>query len=205
MLSTLLLAGCGDAELTTTLVPVTTTTAAVSSTTTTTSPPTSTTAGIDYSSLASEWTVSLRRVGPYLVGMTVEEAEAEGGLALFAQESTDPPCAYYTHDPATGLDQQIEFMVQANRIRRIDVIGEVIKTRSGVGRGSTESEVTSAYGDTVVVSRAGTEVPGHDFVTYVPLDDADADYRLRFETFDNIVTSFWVGEIPNVEWVNRCR
>lgn len=149
--------------------------------------------------------MSLRRVGPYLVGMTVEEAVTEGGLPLFVQESADPPCAYYTHDPATGLDQQVEFMVQANRIRRIDVIGEVVKTRSGVGNGSSESEVIGAYGDAVVLSRAETDISGHDFVTYVPLDDADADYRLRFETFDNVVTSFWVGEIPNVEWVNRCR
>lgn len=168
-LSILLVASCGDAELTTTLVPVTTSTAAEPTTTTTTAPPTPTTPSIDYSSLASEWTVSIRRVGPYLVGMTVEEAEADGGLELFAQDSTDPPCAYYTHDPATGLDQEIEFMVQANRIRRIDVIGEAIKTRTGVGNGSTESDVTSAYGDAVVVSRSGTDTPGHDFVTFSTL------------------------------------
>ena len=204
LLAVLALSACQPSELSTTLPPATSTTV-VETTTTTLPPVTTTTLGIDYLTIASEWTVSLRRVGPYLVGMSVDEAIAESGLTLVPMESSDPPCSYYRHEDNTGLGTEIEFMVQANSIRRIEIIGSGIKTNSGVGVGNTEAEVLSTYGQAVVVSRTGSDLPGHDYVTYVPLDEADEDFRMRFETQDNIVTKYWIGELPNVEWVDRCR
>lgn len=206
LIASLALVACEPPQLTTTLPPTTSTTVLTDATTTTAvAQATTTTAGIDYIAMASEWTVSLRRVGPYLVGMSVHEAARESGLELVPMESSDPPCSYYRHEDHTQLGAEVEFMVQANKIRRIEIIGTTIKTNSGVGVGSTESDLVSAYGQAVVVSRTGSGISGHEYVTYVPLDRSDEDFRLRFETQDNVVTRYWVGELPNVEWVDRCR
>jgi len=182
----------------TTVAPATTTTVV-----TTTTPPT-TTAAVDWGAILATWQVSLRSVGPYTIGMSLDEAAAAGGAELVEVEDADPSCSYYTHDPSTGLDRELRFMVRADRVVRIDIDGTQLKTLSGLGNGDTKAALVSTYGDAVIVSASLSGEANEQYVTYIPFDEADADYRLRFETTDDIVTSFRIGRLPEVEWVDRC-
>lgn len=204
------LAACGEpsaesqpttAPPPTTALPDTTPRTTLETTTTTTS---TTVPFVDWEAIVSTWEVSLRAVGPFQIGMTVDEASAAGGAPLFEAEHQDPSCAYYTHDPSTGLDQELRFMVRAGRIVRIDIDGDRLKTLSGLGNGNTKAELTSTYGNGVIVSPSHTGNSSDAYVTFIPFDEGDADFRLRFETTDDIVTTFRIGRLPEVEWVDRC-
>lgn len=208
----MLVSACADISISqreptaSTSVAPTTTSTTVPATTlaTTTTSTTSTLPPVDLDAALSGWEVSLRAVGPIQIGMTVAEAAAAGGYDLIEAEHQDPSCAFYTHDPATGLDQELRFMVRANRIVRIDIDGDRLKTISGVGNGSTKGDLTSTYGNGVIVSASHTGNAADSYVTYIPFDAGDANFRIRFETTDDIVTTFRIGQVPEVEWVDRC-
>jgi hypothetical protein len=136
--------------------------------------------------------------------MSLDEAAAAGGAELVEVDDEDPSCSYYTHDPSTGLDQELRFMVRADRVVRIDIDGTQLKTLSGLGNGDTKAALVNTYGDGVIVSASLSGEANEQYVTYIPFDEADADYRLRFETTDDIVTSYRIGRLPEVEWVDRC-
>ncbi len=119
-------------------------------------------------------------------------------------EGTDPSCSYYSFDPSTGVDTELRFMVRADRVVRIDVDGMLLKTVSGLGNGDTKSALVSTYGAGVIVSPSLSGEANEDYVTYIPFDESDANYRLRFETTDDVVTTFRIGRLPEVEWVDRC-
>ena len=88
--------------------------------------------------------------------------------------------------------------------------GGLITTLSGLGIGSTEPEVYAAYGDQIEESLHPYLGEQGRYLTFVPRDAADADYRLVFETNENAVlgertvTTFRVGRIPEVEWIEGC-
>ncbi len=174
-------------------------------TTSTQAGPTTTTIFVpSLSGAAAGWAVSLRAAGPFQIGMTVAEAEAAAGVSLIELEDSDPACSYYAFDEATGLADQIRFMVRAGMIARIDIDGPIIKTLSGAGVGSNADEVTGIYGERIVISPGHLETVNHDYLTYIPSDAADLDFRLRFETVDDVVTAYRIGRLPEVEWVGRC-
>lgn len=204
-----LISACADISLsepevapTTSVAPTTTSTTILATTIATTT--TSTLPPVDMEAVLGGWEVSLRSVGPYQIGMTIAEAELAGEYDLVEAAHQDPSCSFYTHDPATGLDQELRFMVRASRIVRIDIDGPRLKTISGVGNGSTKGDLTSTYGNGVIVSTSHTGNASDSYVTYIPFDAGDADFRIRFETTDDIVTTFRIGQVPEVEWVNRC-
>lgn len=199
-------AACGSgSDTTSSAIPQPATSTTASTATTITTPATTTTAAtIDWGAIASTWMVSLRGVGPYRIEMSLADAEREGGAALVEIEDTDPSCSYYTHDPSTGLDQELRFMVRSDRIVRIDIVGLTLVTLSGVGVGSTQSDVLSTYGEAVVASPAPPEEDADSYVTFIPSDEADANLRLRFEIVDDVVSAYRIGRLPEVEWVARC-
>ncbi|MDH3306851.1 MAG: hypothetical protein OEO77_04975 [Acidimicrobiia bacterium] len=187
-------------------------TAPTAPTTSTTVPSSSTTAAPvttlipppDLTELAARWTVSLRRAGPYLVGMTLAEAEAAAPARLIELEDGDPACSFWIHDPATGIGDEMMLMVRAGRIARIDVDGTSLRTLSGIGVGDTASAVTSTYGGLIVSSRPPDGQVAEGYLTYIPDDAVDIEYRIRFEIVGGVVTTFRIGTVPEVEWVNRC-
>ena len=52
---------------------------------------------------------------------------------------------------------------------------------------------------------AASGEPNHAYLTYIPNDAADLlQFRLRFEVVDDVISSFRIGKLPEVEWVGRC-
>lgn len=180
-------------------------TATSQATTSTAAAPTTTTVFVPaLAGAAAGWSVSLRSAGPFQIGMTVAEAEAATGTSLIETDDSDPACSYYVFDEATGLANQLRFMVRADLIVRVDIDGPLLRTISGVGVGSSTTEITGTYGERVVVSPGHLDTVNHDYLTYIPSDAADLDFRLRFETIDDVVTTYRIGKLPEVEWVGRC-
>ncbi len=204
-LAALLLGACGgdDPEVgtvapTSTLAPVTT---VVAPSTSTPTPSSSTTLPPGESALTATSTLDLRGLGPVRVGMTLPEASAAAELAFTEIPSGSDECF---HVRADGGPEGVDFMVTNDRISRVSVRqGSPIKTLRGAGVGDTENQVQALYANRLEVTDH-KYVPGGHYLTLVPTDAVDADYRLIFETDGSKVTTFRSGKLPEVAYVEGC-
>ena len=150
--------------------------------------------------LSASSVLDLRSLGPVRVGMTLAEATAAAGVPVEGP-GTPVECSYAT---ATGGPSGVRFMVVDSRIARIEVDRDSqVKTRSGAGIGDTEEQVQARYADGLEVSPHKYVVGGH-YLTLVPVDAADRDFRLIFETDGSKVTAMRSGKVPEVELVEGC-
>ena len=203
----LIAAACGgdDAADTTTTTAAQTTTTTVAPTTTTTQATTTTTSTTTTlpvnPNISSSDTVTTRSFGPIRIGMNPQEANIAAGFGL-ALEFIDDSCYYLLAEPV--LDN-VGFMVSDGTIARIDIFpGSKITTRSGAGIGMTEAQIIGLFGDKIETS-AHPYVAGGKYLTFVPVDEADKNDRVIFETDENgIVTSFRAGRLPEVGWIEGC-
>lgn len=153
--------------------------------------------------LAPDWGVHLRGAGRVTFGMTVAEASRAAGDHL-KQEDTghDDPweCGYVTPDHTEGLS----FMTAHGRVVRADVINPSIRTRSGIGVGSSEAVVRRAYGSQIRTEPHPYGDKGDHYLIFVPRDRADRDYRVIFETWGGTVSTFRSGMLPAVGYIEGC-
>ncbi|NJR65728.1 MAG: hypothetical protein HC772_10990 [Leptolyngbyaceae cyanobacterium CRU_2_3] len=104
----------------------------------------------------------------------------------------------------------LEFMLNGDRIVRIDLASPTngisqITTQSGAKIGDTEAQILALYPGQVEVSEHKYVSGGHDLtVTPQPNLPNDRNYRWVFETDGDRVTSIRAGQLPEVEWVERC-
>src|SRR5690606_30341180 len=91
----------------------------------------------------------LRRLGPIEWGMTVEEAEKALGERLVGADDSKAyfgnPTCYYVHPES--VPEGIGFMVENERIARVDIDIPLVGTRSGVRVGTREDDLLAAYPD----------------------------------------------------------
>ena len=132
-------------------------------------------------------------------GMTVAEAEAETGVCLRPDRPVNQDCYHVVPDPGP---EGISFLVTEGTIERVDVFGGSVTTRSGIGLGSTEAEVNEQFGSSLEV-RPHPQGGGSEMVL-VPTDEADAVFRVVFETNGEVVTRFRSGRLPQVEPTLPC-
>lgn len=137
--------------------------------------------------------LSVDGLGEVHIGMTVGEVVEVLG------ESPDPigepECAYLDPD---ALPAGVMLMVVHDTIARIDVMEAGVRTAAGIGVGSTEADVRSAYGE--------VERQPHKYTdgSYLVVPSADGSRRLLFETDGAAVTAFRAGRMPEVQWVEGC-
>lgn len=201
----LALAACGGSSTEDT-VPSTVVTTAVTTTiasTTTTTEPTTTTTTEPLPSLTAESNVTLRALGPVVIGMTVEEAITAAGIPLDGQlepEISDT-CYYVTPDASL---KGISFMVFEDVIARIEIDEPAtVTTRSGAGIGTTADELAEMYPDNL--QEANEAVFDGQAVGFVPNDDSDAEYRIFFELDEEgVVVRYRVGIKPAVDFIEGC-
>jgi len=202
----LIAAACGggdSAATTTTTIPATTTT--VAPTTTTSAPAvttTSTTTTFPVNpNLSSNDTVTTAGLGPVRIGMNPQDANIAAGYGL-ALEFIDDSCYYLLAEPV--LDH-VGFMVSNGTIARVDIFpGSSITTRSGAKIGMTEAQIIGLFGDKIQTSQH-PYVAGGKYLTFVPVDETDKNFRVIFETDANgIVTSYRSGRLPEVGWIEGC-
>ena len=143
--------------------------------------------------------VSAEGFGGVRVGMTVEEASNAHGSALSPAVSIadDERSCYYVFP--RGAVGPVSFMIVDGRVARVDIDHPGPVTEAGVGVGSAESEVQSAYAGRIKVSpHKYTGPEGH----YLTLEQGD--FVIIFETNGTQVTSYRAGKLPEVAWVERC-
>ncbi|WP_419918950.1 hypothetical protein [Candidatus Poriferisocius sp.] len=136
-------------------------------------------------------------LGGLYFGMTPQSA-AE---AVSTQWTGDQEGACYLVAPANG-PSGVVFTVHNNTIERVDITNATITTRSGAGVGKTEAELDELFGARLLK----TPYPdgNGNSIQYVPVDEADAEYRVIFETNGTTVTSMRAGRLPTVAPVEPC-
>jgi hypothetical protein len=144
--------------------------------------------------------VDLRGIGAVRVGMSVRQAERIVGqkLKVVSDGQAGSTCSYASIPNQSGID----FMVIDRQIARIDIRNPKVKTVSGAKMGDSEQRIARLYGARLKVS-PHTYTKGH-YLTVVPQDASDRNYRLVFETDGKKVTTYRVGKLPEVEYVEGC-
>ena len=176
-----------------TTIPTTTSTTIAETTTTTEPPP----------ALNEESNVTLRALGPVILGMTVEEAAIASGLTMTGE--LDPEvsdnCYYVTPGPTM---KGVSFMVFDDLIVRIEIDEpSPVTTRSGAGIGSTTDDLITFYPDNI--GQANEAVFDGEAMGFVPNDESDATYRIFFELDeDGVVFRYRVGIRPAVDFIEGC-
>lgn len=150
--------------------------------------------------------MALRSMGLLEIGMTVAQAEeAIGGTIVEPDYSADCHQTIIAGDPSSPTLMIIgtgDF--ERRRITRIDMVAGNA-TRSGIGIGSTKIDVITTYETRIQADPRGPDsAQGEEYLTFVPADEADSDYRIVMETSADTVTAVRNGALPWVEWVNGC-
>ncbi len=135
--------------------------------------------------------------------MTPEEAMVAAGYALEEEVGLfeGDPCYYLPADPHVP---GVSFMVNNGTVARVDVLLGPVTTRSGAGIGMTEAQILSLFPDQIE-QRSHFYIEGGTYLEFVPVDQADANFRVVFETDPSgVVLTYRAGRLPEVRWVEGC-
>jgi hypothetical protein len=154
--------------------------------------------------LTNQSKLSIDGIGNVRVGMTVSEASREADIPLVplgnGKINTEASCLYVK--PKMGV-QGLELMLVKGRIARIDVLkNSPITTQSGAKLGDSEVRIKSLYPGIKVLGHR--YIPQGHYLTFVPKDARDRNYRIVFETDGRKVTYIRAGKLPEVGFVERC-
>lgn len=152
--------------------------------------------------LTNQSKVYINGIGAVRVGMTVAEASKAAGTRLIRPSGYEANASCFYVKPQQP--KNIGFMVTDKRISRVDVYrNSRITTLSGAKIGDTESRIKLLYPGRIQVTPHKYVQGGH-YLTYLPKDASDKNYRVVFETDGKRVTQFRAGQIPEVEYVEGC-
>jgi len=154
--------------------------------------------------IANQLKVAVNGIGGIRVGMTVAEASRASGTKLVSSGDYLEQSCYYVQPQ--GAPKGLGFMVTDGRIARVDVYeNKNITTLSGAKIGDTEARIKALYPKQIKVStHAYRADSGGHYLTYVPKDKSDRNYRVVFETDGKRVLGFRAGKLPEVEYVEGC-
>ncbi|MFP4007623.1 MAG: hypothetical protein ACLFV6_06385, partial [Spirulinaceae cyanobacterium] len=150
-----------------------------------------------------ETALALTQFGPIEVGMTIPEATQAAGVPFTQQSSggEEYGCLYYNLEPQV---EGVAVMVVENRIARIDITSDHIKTLSGAGIGTTEAEIRRLYSGQIK-SEGHTYDPDGKYLIFTPEDAKHRNYRVIFETDGSgTVQRFRSGQLPEVGYIEGC-
>ncbi len=172
-----------------------------------TSSPTTRPPATSQEGLTSASRLSLDGIGPVDIGMTLDQASAAAGMPFRLLDTpAGPECRYAVPDRSSRMGDELAFMVVNGRIARIDVgiMGpDLIRTVSGIGKGSTEAEVLTTYRGRIRVEPHPYR-PGGRYLVYVPNDASLRHLSMIFETVDGEVRAFRAGLAEQVSWTEGC-
>lgn len=152
--------------------------------------------------LTNQSKVYINGIGSVRVGMTIAEASKAAGIRL-RKNGYEPNASCFYVTPQ-GEPKGIGFMVETGRISRVDVWeSKSITTLKGAKIGDTEARIKALYPGQIQVT-PHKYVPNGHYLTFVPKDAEDKNYRVVFETDGKRVTRFRAGQIPAVEYVEGC-
>ncbi len=144
--------------------------------------------------------LSLNGLGPIKIGMTLDEARAAIGDPLKPEPSADKECFYVA---PSGVPEGVSFMITDGRVSRIDISSPAYQSMSGARVGQTQDQVIQLYAGRLEVS-PHKYVESGKYLTFIPKDKEDMQYRMIFETDGKKITEFRAGKLPEVEYVEGC-
>jgi hypothetical protein len=151
------------------------------------------------SQLTATSKLAINGIGPVRVGMTIQEAEASARTRLLSSGSKLGNCWYVKPQ---GGPRDLSFMVIDGQIARVDISGNSpITTVSGARIGDSEDQIKSLYA--VRITPHAYVRSGH-YLTFVPNDTSDQQYRMVFETDGKRVKLIRAGRLPEVEYIEGC-
>jgi hypothetical protein len=139
---------------------------------------------------------SFSTVPPLRVGMSEAEARRALGMPASTSASSDE-CRYLD----TKGKSRVYVMLVRDSVARLDVRDSTIATGAGAHVGDPEARVLELYRGRVATEPHKYVSGGHYLVVNAPTDTA---MRLVFETDGKRVTSYRVGRMPEVMWVEGC-
>ncbi|MHC0062949.1 hypothetical protein ACWATR_08460 [Nostoc sp. UIC 10890] len=150
--------------------------------------------------LTNQSKIFINGIGTIKVGMTVSQAAKAAGTKLVG----DPPNNNCYYVKPQNEPKNLSFMVTKGRISRVDIRQNTqITTLKGAKIGDTEAQIKSLYPGQIEVTPHKYVQEGH-YLTFIPKDRADRNYRVVFETDGKLVTQFRAGKLPEVEYVEGC-
>jgi hypothetical protein len=167
------------------------------------------------SQLTEQSKLAIDGIGPIRVGMTVAQAEKSANVALIEKGGRAGTSCYYLW-PKTGPEglglmvisprEEKSILRDRDRIVRVDIFqNKRMTTLRGAKIGNTEAQIKAMYpGQIQVTTHQYTGPQGGHYLTFIPKDAADKDYRIVFETLKGRVTQFRAGKLPEVEYVEGC-
>ncbi len=151
------------------------------------------------SQLTATSKVAINGIGPIRVGMTIRQAEASARTRLLSQGAKLENCWYVKPQ---GGPRDLSFMVIGEKIARVDIYGNSpITTVRGAKIGDSENRIKSLYAVRITPHEY---VQGGHYLTFVPNDTSDRQYRMVFETDGKRVKMIRAGRLPEVEYVEGC-
>lgn len=144
---------------------------------------------------------------PVRIGMTVAQAENALNANFKPMDPNyDERCGITNR--ADGVDPQISYMIQYDKIVRIDIDDhELAKfgtadphvvTEKGIRIGATEDDIKEKYGATLTV------YDGNEGEHYLNVLTSDQHYGLTFEALDGVVINFRAGIPDAISLVEGC-
>lgn len=152
--------------------------------------------------------LAINGIGPIRVGMKVDEASKSAGIKLISNGNSggndEYQCSYVQPQ---GELKGISFMVAKGRIARVDISNQRITTIRGAKIGNTEEQIMKLYPGQIQATPhpyQGRAPYNGKYLTFVPKDEADQNYRIIFETNKKLVTRFRSGKLPEVGYIEGC-
>lgn len=146
----------------------------------------------------TSFTVTEYGIGPIRAGMTVAEAATAMGGGFGAPSGGARDCTYAA---LTKAPRGLAVMLENNRVARVEIRSGTIPTSLGARIGDSEARIKSLYAGRVT-STPHKYTPGGHYLTVTPADNSQN--RIVFETDGKKVTEYRSGQLPAVEYVERC-
>ncbi|MEH2008110.1 hypothetical protein [Nostoc sp.] len=155
---------------------------------------------VAHAKLTNQSKLFINGIGQVRVGMSVSQAAKAAGTKLIG-DSANNSCYYVKPE---NEPKNLFFMVTKGRISRVDVRQNTqITTLKGAKIGDTEAQIKSLYSGQIKVTPHKYVQGGH-YLTFIPQDHVNQNYRVVFETDGKRVTQFRSGKLPEVEFVEGC-
>ena len=142
---------------------------------------------LDAPKLSDSSTVTTAGIGPLTFGMTISLAQPAIGTRLLTESGGAPTGECFYVKPEKG-PAGVFMMVSKSTIERVDIRSGNVKTRSGLGIGTTLDQLKTALKEQL-------QINGNTAV-FVPTSANDANYRVIFETDGAKVLTFRAGKVP---------